>query len=185
MNEFQTNKKVFLELNRITEDSASHLVEDKLLTGDGKMKKYSGIIIYCSIFILFSLYIGLSNSIAAKTEPKDNTIAWQFHHIATSVSTKAFVITEYTDELKLDNIKQHTISESEGLEAKIEYRLFKLDSSGSFIDTGIYNILEGSNGKNKSDGNLYGSIGPGTYKIQITNLNDEELPVHSEKILSD
>lgn len=149
------------------------------------MKKYSGIIIYCSIFILFSLYIGLSNSIAAKNEPKDNTIAWQFHHIATSVSTEAFVVTEYTDELKLDNIKQHTTSESKGPEAKMEYRLFQLDRNGSFIDTGIYNILEGSKGKSKSDGNLHGSISPGTYKIQITNLNGENLPVHSERVLND
>lgn len=78
-------------------------------------------------------------------------------------------------------IKQSITSESKRTKAIVEYRLLKLDSSGSFIDTGIYNVLEGSKGK--SDGNLYGSISPGTYKIKITNLNGEDLQVHSERIL--
>ncbi|MFF2754432.1 hypothetical protein ACFVR1_11890 [Psychrobacillus sp. NPDC058041] len=147
------------------------------------MKKYIGIMIYSSILILFSLYIGLSNSIAAKNEAEDNNIIWQLNNIATSASTEEFVITKYVDELKLDNIKQSTTSESKRTKAIVEYRLLKLDSSGSFIDTGIYNVLEGSKGKSKSDGNLYGSISPGTYKIKVTNLNSEDLEVHSERIL--
>lgn len=147
------------------------------------MKKYIGIIIYSSIFILFSLYIGLTNSIAAKNEPPANNITWQLNNIATSASTEEFVITKYIDELKLDNIKQNTTSESKRTKAIVEYRLLKLDDSGSFIDTGIYNVLEGSKGKSKSDGNLHGSISPGTYKIKITNLNGEDLQVHSERIL--
>ena len=59
------------------------------------MKKYIGIIIYSSLLILFSLYIGLSNSIAAKNEVQDNNITWQLNNIATSASTEEFVITEY------------------------------------------------------------------------------------------
>ena len=85
----------------------------------------------------------------------------------------------------MDKIKQSTTSESKRKKAIVEYRLFKLDSSGSFIDTGIYNVLEVSNGKynSKNAGNLYGSISPGTYKIKITNKNGEDLQVHSERIL--
>lgn len=146
------------------------------------MKRYIAVIFYSSILILFSLYIGLSNSIAAKNEPQDNNITWQLNNIANSVSTEGFVITKYVDELKLDNIKQSTTSESKRTKVKVEYRLLKLDSSGSFINTGIYNVLEGSKGKSKSDGNLHGSISPGTYKIKITNLNGEDLQVHSERI---
>lgn len=127
--------------------------------------------------------MGLSNSTVSKNEAKDNNITWQLNNIATSSTTEEFVITEYVDELKLDKIKQSTTSESTRVEAKIEYRLLKLDSSGSFIDTGIYNVLEGSKGKNKSDGNLHGSISVGTYKIKITNLNGEDLQVHSERTL--
>lgn len=156
-----------------------------ILKGDVNVKKYIGMISYLLILVLFLLSMGLSNSIAAKNEAKDNNITWQLNNIVTSASTEEFVITEYVDELKLDKIKQSTTSESKRLEAKIEYRLLKLDSKGSFIDTGIYNILEGSKGKNKSDGNLYGSISPGTYKINITNLNDEDIQVHSERILAD
>lgn len=122
---------------------------------------------------------------AAKNEPPDNHITWELNNIATSASTEEFVISEYVDELKLDKIKQSTTSESKRTKAKVEYRLLKLDSNGSFIDTGIYNILEGSKGKNKYDGNLHGSIIPGTYKIKITNLNEEDLQVHSERILID
>ena len=147
------------------------------------MKKYIAIIVYSSILILFSLYIGLSNTIAAKNEPQDNNITWESNNIATSASTEEFVITEYVDELKLDKIKQSTTSESKRTKAIVEYRLLKLDSSGSFIDTGIYNVLEGSNGKYSSNSNLYGSISPGTYKIKITNKNGEDLQVHSERIL--
>lgn len=147
--------------------------------------KNIGIISYLLILVLFLLSMGLSNSIAASNEAKDNDITWQLNNIATSASTEEFVITEYVDELKLDKIKQSTTSESKRLESKIEYRLLKLNSKGTFIDTGIYNILEGSKGKNKFDGNLYGSISPGTYKIIITNLNDEDLQVHSERILVD
>ncbi|WP_318617214.1 hypothetical protein [Sporosarcina sp. YIM B06819] len=146
------------------------------------MKKYIGIIIYSSILILFLLCIGLSNTIAAKNEPQDNNITWQLNNIATTASTEEFVITKYVDELKLDNIKQGTTSESK-TKAIVEYRLLKLDSNGSFIDTGIYNVLRGSKGKSKSDGNLHGSISPGTYKIKITKLNGEDLQVHSERIL--
>lgn len=147
------------------------------------MKKNIGIISYSSILILFLLYIGLSISIANKNEAQDNNISWQLNNIATSKSTEEFVITEYVEELKLDKIKQSTPSESKRSKAKVEYRLLKLDSSGSFIDTGIYNVLEGSMGKAKSDGNLFGSISPGTYKIKITNLNSKDLQVHSERIL--
>ncbi|MCH7322094.1 hypothetical protein LZ480_09325 [Solibacillus sp. MA9] len=149
------------------------------------MRKNIGIISYMLILVLFLLSMGLTNSIAAENETKDNNITWDLNNIETSASTEEFVITEYVDELKLDKIKQSTTSESKRLKAKIEYRLLKLDYKGSFIDTGIYNILEGSKGKNKSDGNLYGSISPGTYKINITNLNDEDIQVHSERILVD
>jgi hypothetical protein len=85
----------------------------------------------------------------------------------------------------LDKIKHSTTSESKRTKAIVEYRLLKLDSSGSFIDSGIYNVLEGSNGeyRSKNDGNLYGSISPGTYKIKITNKSGEDLRVHSERIL--
>lgn len=144
------------------------------------MKKNIGIISYLLILILFVLFMWVSNSIATKNEAKDNNINWQLNNIATSASTEEFVITEYVDELKLDKIKQSTTSKR--LKAKIEYRLLKLDSSGSFIDTGIYNVLEGSKGKSKSDNSLFGSISPGTYKIKLTNLNGEDL-VHSERIL--
>ncbi|MFJ7646906.1 hypothetical protein ACIQ1H_05125 [Lysinibacillus sp. NPDC097279] len=147
------------------------------------MKKNIGIISYLLILGLFLLSMGLSNSIAAKDETEDNNIAWQLNNIVSSASTEEFVVTEYIDELKLDKIKQSTTSESKRLEAKIEYRLLKLDSKGTYIDTGIYNVLEGSKGKNKSDGNIYGSINPGTYKIKITNLNGEDLQVHTERIL--
>jgi len=149
------------------------------------MRKNIGIISYLLILVLFLLSMGLSNSIAAENEAKDNNITWDLNNIETSASTEEFVITEYVDELKLDKIKQSTTSKSKRLKAKIEYRLLKLDDKGSFIDTGIYNILEGSKGKNKSDDNLYGSISPGTYKIKITNLNDEDIQVHSERILVD
>ena len=153
------------------------------LKGDGNVKKYIGIFSYLLIVVLLLLYIGLSNSIAAKNEAKDNDITWQLNNIETSASTEEFVITEYVDELKLDKIKQSTTSKSKRLEAKIEYRLLRMDSKGSFIDTGIYNVLEGSKGKNKYDGNLFGSISPGTYKINITNLNGKGVEVHSERIL--
>lgn len=83
----------------------------------------------------------------------------------------------------MDKIKQSTTSESKRLEPKVEYRLLKLDSKGSFIDTGIYNVLEGSKSKGESDSNLFGSISPGTYKIKITNLNGKDVKVHSERIL--
>lgn len=156
-----------------------------LIAGDENMKKYIGIIVYLSILILFSLYMGLSNSMAAKNEAQDNNITWQLNNIATSASTEEFEITEYVDVLKLDKIKQSTTSKSKREKAIIEYRLLKLDSSGSFIDTGIYNVLEGPKGKSKSDGNLYGSISPGTYKIKIINLNGEDLQVHSERTLVD
>ncbi|MFK5710742.1 hypothetical protein [Lysinibacillus boronitolerans] len=147
------------------------------------MKKNIGIFSYFLILVLFLLSMGVSSSIAAKNEPKDNEITWQLNNIVTSASTDEFVITEYVDELKLDKIKQSTNSESKGLEPKIEYRLLKLDSKGSFIDTGIYNVLEGSKGKGESDSNLFGSISPGTYKIKITNLNGIDLKVHSERTL--
>ena len=149
------------------------------------MKKNIGIISYLLILVLFLLSMGLSNSIAAENEAKDNNITWDLNNIETSVSTEEFVITEYIDELKLDKIKQSTTSESKRLKVKIEYRLLKSDDKGSFIDTGIYNVLEGSKRKNKYEGNLYGSISPGTYKIKITNLNDEDIQVHSERILVD
>ncbi|MGE7114793.1 hypothetical protein [Lysinibacillus sp. NPDC047702] len=147
------------------------------------MKKKIGIISYLLIVILFLLSMGLSNSIVTKNEAKENNITWQLNNIVNSASTDEFVITEYVDELKLDKIKQSTSSESKRLQAKIEYRLFKLDSSGSFIDTGIYNVLECSKCKDKFNSNLFGSISPGTYKIKITNLNGEDLEVHSERTL--
>lgn len=147
------------------------------------MKKKIGMLSYLLILFLFLLSIGLSNSKSAKNEPKDNDITWQLNNIVTSASTEEFVITEYTDELKLNKIKQSTTLGSKRSEAKIEYRLLKLDDKGSFIDTGIYNIIEGPKGKNKSDGNLYGSISPGTYKINITNLIGKDSEVHSERIL--
>jgi len=153
------------------------------LEGDRNVKKNIGIISYFLILVLFLLSMGLSNSIAAKNEPKDNDIAWQINNIVTSASTEEFVITEYVDELRLDKIKQSTTSESKRLVPKVEYRLLKLDSKGSFIDIGIYNVLEGSKSKGESDSNLFGSISPGTYKIKITNLNGKDLKVHSERIL--
>lgn len=149
------------------------------------MKKIIGVLLYCSVLILFTLYIGFSHSAAAKNEAEDNNITWQFHNIATSVSTEEFTITSYIDELKLDKIKQTTASEPNRTKAKVEYRLLKLDSSGSFVDTGIYNILEGSPCKSKSAGNLYGSISPGTYKILISNLTGDDARVHSERILDE
>ncbi|MFJ5766496.1 hypothetical protein ACIP9C_14175 [Lysinibacillus sp. NPDC093210] len=147
------------------------------------MEKNIGKISYLLILVLFLLFMELSHSIANKDETEDNNITWHLNNIVTFASTEEFVISDYVNELKLNKIKQSTASESKRVEAKIEYRLLKLDSKGTFIDTGIYNVLEGSKGKNKADGNLYGSISPGTYKIKITNLNGEDLQVHTERIL--
>lgn len=89
------------------------------LEGDRNVKKNIGIISYFLILVLFLLSMGVSNSIAAKNEPKDNDIAWQLNNIVTSVSTEEFVITEYVDELKLDKIKQSTTSKSKRLDPKL------------------------------------------------------------------
>lgn len=159
--------------------------EIKFIKGNGIMEKIIGVLIYFSLLMLFTLYIGLSNSIAAENEALDPGITWQFHSISTSVNTETFTITEYGDELNLDKINQHMTANTKRTEPKMEYRLYKLDYNGSFTDTGIYNILEGSKCISKSTGNLHGSISPGTYKIRITNLNGENSTVYSDRIINE
>ena len=105
-------------------------------------------------------------------------MTWQENNVSTSANTDAFVISSSLSSLKLTNIQQSTTDRFTA--AKVEYRLLKQNSSGAYVDTGIYDVLEGSfNPMNRGTTTLYGSISSGTYKIKITNKNGTNVKIHS------
>ncbi|MCH1625232.1 hypothetical protein [Fredinandcohnia quinoae] len=142
------------------------------------MKKYFVVLLSVLLLALPSFTFASENMSNDTIQPLAVTVNWQKNNIATSTTTDGFYIGSSRSSLKLTAIQQSTTSI--WTSAKIEYRLLKQNSSGSFVDTGIYDVLEGSfNPANRTSTTLYGTISPGTYKIKITNKNGSSVKVHS------